>query len=64
MYDNPIICPHIKPGPILWINCQVVTMHLNHEDDYAKDHDVNEENDTMHQYHDDNDDHDYAKDHD
>ena len=34
MYDNPIVSPHIKPGPILWVNCQVVTMHLNHGDDY------------------------------
>ena len=43
MYDNPIVSPHIKPGPILWVNCQVVTMHLNHGDDYnySKDHDVN-----------------------
>ena len=60
MYDNPIVCAHIKPGAILWINCQVVTMHLNHGDDYnySKDHN---DNDTIHLNHDD--DYDYARDH-
>ena len=28
MYHNPIIGPHVKPGAILWINCQVVPMDL------------------------------------
>ena len=28
MYHNPIIGPHVKPGTILWINCQVVPMDL------------------------------------
>ena len=63
MYDNPIVCAHIKPGAILWINCQVVTMNLHHNDDcdYSKDHEDVEENDTIHLNHDD--DYDYAKDH-
>ena len=44
MYDNPIVCAHIKPGAILWVNCQVVTIHLNHDDDYdyARDHNDSE----------------------
>ena len=29
MYDNTIVCPHIKPRAVLWINCQVITMHLH-----------------------------------
>ena len=65
MYDNPIVSPHIKPGPILWVNCQVVTMHLNHGDDYnySKDHDVNVRRITSVTCAN-GDDYDFAKDHD